>query len=235
MNDIEAHRQEVSITQYITEEDRIQYGLDRQDGSTTYRMEPSQFEALGSEIYDRVMNDGHTLVVGYGDVDFLKLVNSEFGHSGGDTIIEVVAHSIRQEADFAVRLGGDEFVFLAIVKSKDDAHIIEDRINSNMGQFLNSAEGAKYNNLGSGLSLGVACATAEDQISFKDLLAQADHNANVNKIEKVNSWSETDKQSLLELYTIMIEKGIKSADFIKFIAFIALEESLRRESDDPNN
>ena len=47
------------------------------------------------------------------DCDNFKSVNDNFGHLGGDRVLQNLAHSIRQclrRSDFAFRYGGEEFV-----------------------------------------------------------------------------------------------------------------------------
>ena len=62
---------------------------------------------------DRAQRTGHGLVVAYVDVDGLKAVNDEQGHSAGDQLLREVAEALRRHMrsyDLLIRVGGDEFL-----------------------------------------------------------------------------------------------------------------------------
>jgi diguanylate cyclase (GGDEF)-like protein len=62
---------------------------------------------------ERAHRRGESLVIAFVDVDHLKHVNDEHGHSAGDTLLESVGGALRASLrgyDVVVRYGGDEFV-----------------------------------------------------------------------------------------------------------------------------
>lgn len=50
-------------------------------------------------------------IVGFVDIDNLKLVNDTLGHDEGDDLLVLVAQSIKSKVELLFRLGGDEFLF----------------------------------------------------------------------------------------------------------------------------
>jgi diguanylate cyclase (GGDEF)-like protein len=65
------------------------------------------------------------------DMDFLKGLNDQLGHTAGDRAIAAVAEVIRlelRETDFAARYGGDEFVVLLPESSAEDGRVLAQRI-----------------------------------------------------------------------------------------------------------
>ncbi len=72
------------------------------------------------------------LAVLFLDVDGLKKVNDQYGHSFGDLLLQVVAerfrHAVRQE-DFVARLAGDEFmVILQDIGGRSEIDYIAERL-----------------------------------------------------------------------------------------------------------
>src|SRR5258708_17716461 len=68
--------------------------------------------ALGQEIA-RARRMKVNIVVAFVDVDGLKAVNDRDGHPAGDTVLRIVAVTLRQAVrsyDLVIRYGGDEFV-----------------------------------------------------------------------------------------------------------------------------
>ena len=71
------------------------------------------FAALGREI-DRCRRSGERFVLGYLNVDRMKVVNDERGSRAGDEVLRKVTAALRatlRSYDVIARLGGDEFLF----------------------------------------------------------------------------------------------------------------------------
>lgn len=70
------------------------------------------------------------------DLDDFKLVNDSFGHGGGDEVLVAVAQLLQRSArpsDTVARFGGDEFlILLEDLTSAGDAHVVADRVLSEM-------------------------------------------------------------------------------------------------------
>ena len=73
------------------------------------------FEELGQREVHRSLRTSAPLSMLLVDVDFLKQVNDEYGHSAGDKVIQEVAECCRstfRQIDLVSRYGGDEFAIL---------------------------------------------------------------------------------------------------------------------------
>ncbi|MCL2078838.1 MAG: GGDEF domain-containing protein [Oscillospiraceae bacterium] len=77
-------------------------------------------------------------VVMFMDMDALKQINDNYGHSEGDTAISVFAAILKdtmREEDIIGRIGGDEFAAFTNVKSKDNARQLERRIRKAFDEY----------------------------------------------------------------------------------------------------
>lgn len=89
--------------------DRERAGTDELTGA---RRRGVGLEELEREIA-RARRTGENLVVAYVDVDGLKRVNDEHGHSTGDELLRQMAERLKHHMrtyDLLIRLGGDEFL-----------------------------------------------------------------------------------------------------------------------------
>ncbi len=67
------------------------------------------------EEWERAIRYRRPLAVFIADVDHLKLVNDEYGHAAGDSLLRAIAdrmQSVVRSVDLFGRLGGDEFVVI---------------------------------------------------------------------------------------------------------------------------
>ena len=104
------------------------------------------------------------------DMDFLKLINDNFGHNAGDeaisTIAEIIKKNIRS-ADVVARYGGDEFVIVFPVTDLSEAKKVAERI-----QKAVSKEGEKREYA---LSISAGLAQLKKRHKFaEDLIEEAD-------------------------------------------------------------
>jgi diguanylate cyclase (GGDEF)-like protein len=69
------------------------------------------------------------------DLDDFKNVNDTFGHEAGDLVLrefaDVLRHAMR-ESDVAARLGGEEFACLLPASDADGAHVMAERIRTDL-------------------------------------------------------------------------------------------------------
>jgi len=73
------------------------------------------------------------------DLDYLKPINDEYGHEGGDAVLIQVAEILRREfraADLIVRWGGDEFVVLCLDADLTIASALAERVRSSVAKQI---------------------------------------------------------------------------------------------------
>jgi diguanylate cyclase (GGDEF)-like protein len=105
----------LEITQeQLREALEVEKELARIDPLTTLANRRAFFEATEAEAA-RAGRFGQTVTLAYLDVDNLKHMNDNYGHSVGDSVLKYVARTLRacvRATDFPARLGGDEFALL---------------------------------------------------------------------------------------------------------------------------
>lgn len=113
------------------------------------------------------------------DLDGLKYINDNFGHSEGDNAIKVTAMALEYAAvdgEICARFGGDEFVVAGIIK---DSEAYGQNFKSRVNEYIE-----RYNNVSGkpykvAASIGITCsepdnATIDELIKTSDNLMYAD-------------------------------------------------------------
>lgn len=106
------------------------------------------------------------------DVDDFKEINDEFGHEIGDQVLSSIArafNNLTAECGHLVRIGGDEFV---LIFADLDPLVIARRGLKHLREYTCDSKYKKVNEIS--LSIGVASAPAETNISYHQLYKQAD-------------------------------------------------------------
>ena len=104
----------------------------------------------------RVTRYAHPFTVIMIDVDGLKGINDQYGHTTGSRLITTIAQSIKdsvRNTDVLARYGGDEFVVLMSHTSTDHAHMAAERIRT---AIHNTAFDMKGNRISTTVSVGIA-------------------------------------------------------------------------------
>lgn len=107
------------------------------------------------------------------DLDGMKQINDEFGHSEGDRALGDMANILKdtfRDSDIIGRLGGDEFVVLMIRSSDFDIRIPLSRLHKNIEEF-NAARQRPYE---LSISTGTALYDPTTKASVDELLNRAD-------------------------------------------------------------
>ena len=89
------------------------------------------FMALAGHQMKLAERHSHPLLVFFADLDGLKQINDQLGHSEGDQALRDTAEVLRltfRESDVLARLGGDEFAVLACQATLEDATRFEARL-----------------------------------------------------------------------------------------------------------
>ena len=132
------------------------------------------FITVGHQLAANARRERRSLVVLVADVDGLKSVNDEFGHSVGDQMLCDVAAELSsnlREADVVARIGGDEFaVILADAQAGMHAQLASGRINADLRQRA-EAEGRPYV---PAVSAGIAVGAPAGTYDLEELLRAAD-------------------------------------------------------------
>jgi diguanylate cyclase (GGDEF)-like protein len=107
------------------------------------------------------------------DMDHLKPVNDQLGHTAGDRAIAGVAGVIRaelRETDFGARYGGDEFVLLLPHTGADEGRVLAERVCARLRETVLEVAGRR---VPLGASFGVACLPGDAGEGAADALVRA--------------------------------------------------------------
>jgi diguanylate cyclase (GGDEF)-like protein len=104
------------------------------------------------------------------DIDRLKYVNEQYGHSAGDELLIAFANVLKNEfrsGDVVSRLGGDEFGILLPLSNMKTVEKAVKRIEKSVDHY-------NLNNPRVPIFYSVGCCTTEDGRSVLDAINQAD-------------------------------------------------------------
>lgn len=121
-------------------------------------------------------------ILAYIDVDNMKWINDNFGHSKGDEAIIEVANILKKtlrKSDIIARIGGDEFVFLGLETGKNNYAVLKERINKRI-----EARNKRKKDYPISLSIGIAIYDPINPTSLKALLNEADNAMYLEKKSK---------------------------------------------------
>ena len=140
------------------------------------------FEMDGEVYLEEAAKDGAGCLVGYVDMNDLKIVNDRFGHDDGDFALKKIAEVIKQnlpENAVSGRIGGDEYAFIVRGEESDGA-MYETRMRECLNSFNKSSD-KPYN---VSMSVGAIFVPADKKISLTEALAAADEKLYVAKRNK---------------------------------------------------
>ena len=112
-------------------------------------------EALKHE-YARHSRYGNDCALIMFDIDHFKLVNDNYGHPGGDRVIQRVADLVREhvrDSDICGRYGGEEFALLLPDTDKEGGQILAERLRASIEETVVEHDGKLIRFT---ISLGVA-------------------------------------------------------------------------------
>ena len=122
------------------------------------------------------------LVLLFADLDSLKNINDNFGHTEGDRALKSVASVLKQTfrtSDLLARLGGDEFIVLALNAPAAGVQTMTNRLQKNLDRH-NSQN--RYYQLS--LSIGIAQFDPKQVSSLDSMIMEADKALYENKRKK---------------------------------------------------
>lgn len=113
------------------------------------------------------------MILLYLDLDNLKHINDNLGHTEGDLALTEAAYVLKRtfrESDILSRLGGDEFAVLATVTNERDSQTILERLQL----YLDSHNAKSHRSYQLTMSVGVAHYNPNMPVQLEKLLACAD-------------------------------------------------------------
>lgn len=128
---------------------------------------------LGRKYLKHCLDEQTYLMVFTVDMDGLKYINDNFGHSYGDLAIKAVATALQKAADddeLCIRLGGDEFMAIGIDYDEEKLSKFVDKFVSEIDRFnlLNQYEFSIY------VSYGYKLAVPDEDSTLEGFLVEAD-------------------------------------------------------------
>jgi len=158
------------ITQRRALEDELRAMSSRDDMTGLYNRRG--FALLTEQRLRDSRRSGSTLTMIYADVDQLKTINDDYGHSAGDIALVLCAQALQatfRESDIVARIGGDEFVVLAEADARDIS-----TVTMRLEQELERRTAASGLRFPVSLAIGSAHSRPPHALSLDDLLQQAD-------------------------------------------------------------
>ncbi len=104
--------------------------LTKTDSLTGVANRRAFYDMAGIEIH-RSRRYNHPFTIAYVDIDNFKIINYRYGHSTGDSLLNVVAQEIKshvRDVDLVSRLGGDEFAILLPETGAEPSQLVFSRL-----------------------------------------------------------------------------------------------------------
>ena len=152
------------------------------------------FIKKADDIYRKCAAKNRSIMISFIDMDHLKYINDNYGHSEGDFALQRISAVINDCCDknsICARFGGDEFVVLTVGAKKPDGEALIRKFNSKL-EVMNSIIKKPYK-----LSACIGCSIEklDGSQTLYDLIKNADgkmyelkkHNLNARKSEKAAS------------------------------------------------
>ena len=127
----------------------------------------------------------HPLTVAHFDLDSFKLVNDLLGHETGNSVLRVVARTIKKtlrEMDVVARLGGDEFALLLSETRAENVLGILNKIQSALLEAMQANDWRVTFSIGA-ITFNTPLATTEEMIAKADELMYSVKLSGKNRIE----------------------------------------------------
>ncbi len=136
------------------------------------------------EVLDKKMNNAKrthdNFALCYMDIDNLKKVNDNFGHSLGDQLINTFVYYLNdtiRSSDYVFRMGGDEFLILFPNTNLEESKILMKRLQDRLNE-------RNINNLPLDFSLGFTEYRYNEDVGTNQLIERADAKMYEEKLRK---------------------------------------------------
>ena len=134
------------------------------------------FDTVLADEWTRAARAGHTLALGFMDVDWFKKYNDHYGHPAGDKclrqVARVLSEAIGRTGDLVARYGGEEFVFITPATTIENAMLMAQRVCAAMQAQSLAHELSEFSCVT--VSIGVASMLPAQGRSSYDLVTAAD-------------------------------------------------------------
>ncbi|MCB2183566.1 MAG: diguanylate cyclase [Desulfobulbaceae bacterium] len=141
------------------------------------------FMALAENQINKAGRIKEELFLLYADIDNMKWINDNLGHSAGDQALVAAANAMRntfRKSDILSRLGGDEFAALLCCEPGEDSEeTILGRLEENLKLVTNPG-----NSFGFHISTGIVKYSSEGSCTVEELMSRADNLMYENKTRK---------------------------------------------------
>jgi len=131
------------------------------------------FLEFGQKILSFSKREKEPVMLLFGGIDNLKIINDLYGHLAGDQALKEVAGLLKKafrETDVISRIGGDEFAVLATINDELDAELLTSRLHNAVNDYNKGQRGSRKISL----SLGTAISNPAQSITIKDMVRLAD-------------------------------------------------------------
>jgi diguanylate cyclase (GGDEF)-like protein len=174
-----------SMVEAITERNRLESSLRKMalTDDLTKLYNRRGFFLLGEQYLELSKRLRRNSILLYIDVDNMKWINDNLGHSEGDRALMEVASILRKtsrKSDVLARIGGDEFALLGLETGSNSYNALIERIKEKI-EYRNRRRSLPYR---LSLSIGVAICDPNNPSSLKALLEEADKNMYEEKRRK---------------------------------------------------
>lgn len=131
------------------------------------------FFILGGQMLKLAERNKRRMILLFSDIDDLKKINDEQGHSEGDLVLKeaaVILIDSFRKSDIVARLGGDEFAVLALETEEDCERVLLDRLEK-VRQAYNEGRRRSYT---LSLTTGTASYDSRHPSTISELLERGD-------------------------------------------------------------
>ena len=155
------------ITSVLTQDNRVISNIAQRDPLT----ELLNRRGLQSSVAIK-LSQSKTVAIVLMDIDYFKVINDDYGHDAGDSVLQnfakLIAESIRKH-DLLARVGGEEFLLILPDVEQDTAVKIAENLRAKVEQFCFT-----YNDTKIPVTISLGVTVTKDKFEFDKHTKQAD-------------------------------------------------------------
>ncbi|MGR6840668.1 diguanylate cyclase [Aliivibrio wodanis] len=119
-------------------ERELRYLSEKDSLSDCWNRRKFEFELENQTLLTNRYHPVHKCCLAILDIDWFKRINDTLGHDGGDDVIRLVSHLLKEgsrDTDFVARIGGEEFAILMPHTDLADAETVINRLRVSVSQL----------------------------------------------------------------------------------------------------